>query len=228
MDTNDPFVERLSDYLDDEDLDASERATIEAHLASCASCRTTLAELRQVATRAAALPVDNPPANELWTAIAARLGSGSVLPFAKSRPRRFSFTLPQLVAASLALIVSSGGVVWMIRLGDPKASLPPVRAEVTEAPIANVVDTRYDQAIDDLEKTLEANRSRLDPETVRVLEANLTAIDEAINQARKALRSDPANLYLNSHFAETRNRKLALLRRASALAMAAADRSGGS
>jgi anti-sigma factor RsiW len=228
MDTKDAFVDRLSDYLDAEDLDASERAAIEAHLASCASCRTTLAELRQVAVRAASLPVDNPPANALWTGIAARLGSRSVLPFAKSIPRRFSFTLPQLVAASLALMVSSGGVVWMMRLNDPKASLPPVRAEFEERPTVNVVDASYDQAIDDLEKTLEANRSRLDPETIRVLEANLTAIDEAINQARKALRSDPANLYLNSHFAETRNRKLALLRRASALAMGAGDVSGGS
>jgi anti-sigma factor RsiW len=227
MDTHDPFVDRLSDYLDGEDLDASERAAIDAHLATCASCRTTLAELRQVAARAASLPLDNRPAHDLWTGIEARLGSRSVLPFVKAIPRRFSFTLPQLVAASLALMVSSGGVVWMMRLGDPNASLQPIHAEVEETPAVNLVDSHYDQAIDDLEKTLEANRSRLDPETIRVLEINLAAIDEAINQSRKALRNDPANLYLNSHFAEARNRKLALLRRASALAMAA-DTSGGS
>jgi hypothetical protein len=233
MDTPDAFVDRLSDYLDGEDLDASARAAIEAHLATCASCRTTLAELRLVAARAASLPLDNPPAGHLWKGIEERLGLRSVLPFVKSVPRRFSFTLPQLVAASLALMVSSGGVVWMMRLGDPKAGLLPVGAEapvVEEAPAvtpANFADSHYDQAIDDLEKTLDANRSRLDPETIRVLEANLAAIDDAINQSRKALRNDPASLYLNSHFAEARSRKLALLRRASALAMAG-EASGGS
>ena len=45
------------------------------------------------------------------------------------------------------------------------------------------------------------------------------AIDEAIEQSRKALKADPANLYLNNHFAASRNRKLALLRRATALAL---------
>jgi hypothetical protein len=59
----------------------------------------------------------------------------------------------------------------------------------------------------------------LDPETVRVLEANLMAIDQAIDQCRKALRNDPSNVYLNNHFVESRNRKLALLRRATALTM---------
>ena len=74
---------------------------------------------------------------------------------------------------------------------------------------------------------LEDGRSRLDPETIRILEDNLRTIDQAIEQSRKALRADPANVYLNNHFAASRNRKLALLRRASALAMAQ-DSAGGS
>jgi len=226
MGTHDAFVDRLSDYLDDEELDVSERAAIEAHLATCASCRTTFAELRQVAAMASSLP-DSPPANELWTGVASRLESRSILPFAKAIPRRFSFTLPQLVAAGLALMVLSGGLVWTARVGNSRTSLPPVLADVEEVKPANFADAHYDQAIDDLEKTLEQNRSRLDPETIRVLEINLAAIDTAISQSRKALRDDPANLYLNTHFAEARNRKLALLRRASALAMSA-DGSGGS
>ena len=83
------------------------------------------------------------------------------------------------------------------------------------------------EAVADLEKALETGRSRLDPETVSILEDNLRTIDQAIDQARKALRADPANAYLNNHFAASRNRKLALLRRASALAMSG-DSMGGS
>ena len=50
-----------------------------------------------------------------------------------------------------------------------------------------------------------------------MLEANLEAIDRAIAQCREALLADPANVYLNTYLAETRRRKLELLRRATAL-----------
>jgi len=216
----DAFTDRLSDYLDGEDMSAAERVALEAHLAICASCATTLVELREVASRAGSMP-DAPPAADLWPGVAERLsGATPVIRFDSARQRRFSFTLPQLVAAGLALMVLSGGLMWVARLGDPRTSLPPVVAEIDEtiAP-ANFADSYYDQAVTDLEKTLESGRSQLDPETVRILEENLRAIDQAIDQSRNALRADPANVYLNNHFAESRNRKLALLRRASALAM---------
>jgi tetratricopeptide (TPR) repeat protein len=134
-------------------------------------------------------------------------------------------------------MVLSGGLVSIVQLDDPRASLPPAVAETEPpafdlaAPIsrssAAFADPNYDQAVADLEQILETGRSRLDAETVRILEDNLRAIDQAIDQSRKALRSDPNSVYLNNHFAASRNRKLALLRRASALAMAPAS-SGGS
>ena len=241
MTTEDAFTDRLSDYLDGEDLSARDRAEIDAHLETCSRCQTTLAELREVAARAASLP-DAAPTVDLWAGVAARLTPSAVVPFAHPRHRRFSFTLPQLVAAGLALMVLSGGLVWVMQLDDPRASLPPAVAQVkppavapaefdVAAPIsrssAAFADPNYDQAVADLEQILETGRSRLDAETVRILEDNLLAIDQAIEQSRKALRSDPNSVYLNNHFADSRNRKLALLRRASALTMAQ-DSFGGS
>jgi tetratricopeptide (TPR) repeat protein len=235
-DMGDSFTDRLSEYLDDEEMSAVERASIDAHLATCVSCRTTLAELRAVRAKAVSLS-DLPPASDLWSGIAARLDAPStVRPFVK-RERRFSFTLPQLVAAGLALMIVSGGMVWLMELGGSRTSIPPVIATVQapsndpalstakseEEPVqtqrVNFADAHYDEAIADLEKTLANSRSRLNPETVRILEENLMAIDQAIDQCRKALRNDPSNVYLNNHFVESRNRKLALLRRAAALAM---------
>jgi hypothetical protein len=114
--------------------------------------------------------------------------------------------------------------VWMARSGDPRADFDPISAQVEapaeQAPLvrpANLADEQYDEAIADLERTLEAGRKALDPETIRVIEENLAAIDRAIDQSRRALSDDPANVYLNMHLASTRQRKLALLRRASAL-----------
>jgi tetratricopeptide (TPR) repeat protein len=233
MGTEDSFTDRLSDYLDDE-LSPAERAEVETHLVGCSACRATLAELRTVIARAGSLS-DTPPSADLWPGVEAQIApSRSVLPFASAR-RRFSFTLPQLVAASLAMMVTSGGLVWVLHRSDSRVSAPVAATNATPAPVigdpvttepdearparVSFADAHYDEAIADLEKTLDDGRSRLDPETVRVLEANLMAIDQAIDQCRKALRNDPSNVYLNNHFVESRNRKLALLRRATALTM---------
>jgi tetratricopeptide (TPR) repeat protein len=83
---------------------------------------------------------------------------------------------------------------------------------------AKFADRHYDEAIADLQRVLDAERTQLDPETVRVLEKNLASIDAAIDQCRRALKADPSNIYLNTHLADARQRKLVLLRRAAALA----------
>ncbi len=193
----------------------------------------------------ASLP-DRAPVADLWAGVSQRLTPApAVLPFNRPAHRRFSFTLPQLVAAGLALMLLSGGMVWVARLGDPRTSLPSAVAQVAPdegAPRARQrkkpnrqarclawrlptrTTTRRSRTSRRCSKPI---GSRLDPETVRILEANLQTIDQAIEQSRKALRADPANVYLNNHFAASRNRKIALLRRASALAMTQ-DAAGGS
>jgi Putative zinc-finger len=123
--TTDAWTARLSEYLDDE-LPAFERAACEAHLAACAECRTTLEELRRVVARARSLD-ERPPATDLWSGIAARIGTTpahgvpaaprpepDVVPLAPrraARARHFTLSLPQLAAAGIALAVVSGGAV---------------------------------------------------------------------------------------------------------------------
>jgi tetratricopeptide (TPR) repeat protein len=226
MNDHDLWTDRLSDYADDE-LPAAERAAVDEHLRACNQCRDVLADLRAVADRARAL-TDLPPSQDLWPGIAGEIGHGSTrgsrgLHMLASRTtRRFSFTVPQLVAASLALMVSSGGMVWLARLGGARTDFPAVVAvpeppEPTAVP-ATLADAHYDEAIADLQQALDAGRSKLDAETVRVLELNLIAIDRAIDQCRRALAADPANTYLNDHLVAAKKRKLGLLRRATAMA----------
>jgi tetratricopeptide (TPR) repeat protein len=224
--TTDSFTNRLSEYLDGE-LSPPERAAVDAHLLQCGTCRSTLDDLRAVVTEAALLK-NAPPARELWSGIAARIAPGGrpparVSPFRRAITSRLSFTLPQLAAAGIALMVLSGGLVWMARSGDPRADFQPISAQTEPrsdtrmiAP-ANFADAHYDEAIADLERTLDAGRTTLEPETVRVLEESLRSIDRAIDQCRRALATDPANVYLNTHLADARQRKLALLRRVTAL-----------
>jgi len=217
----DIWTDRLSDYLDGE-LTAAERAALESHLASCGECTATLAELREVVARAAALTA-RPPADDLWPGIEPRLQSGALLPFPAKPSRRFSFTLPQLAAAGIALMVVSGGGVWVLQHGGAATSAPGVVAtDPASLPAPRVVSTalsdpRYDEAIADLEQALDAGRGQLDPTTVKIIQSNLAAIDKAIDDSQRALSEDPANVFLNNHLADARQRKLALLRRATAL-----------
>ena len=234
----DAFTDRLSEYLDDEELDGRERHEIEAHLRSCAACRLVLDDLREVRAQARALP-GVVPAADLWPGIEDRISpsargssrasddaelklrAAGALKFGRPSTRKISFTIPQAIAASLALMLVSGGMVWLLRAGGPQTDGGIVAVERPRAPAitpANFADPQYDRAVADLERTLEVGRGRLDPETIRVLEANLQAIDRAIEQSQQALEADPANMFLNAHLATARQRKLALLRRASALA----------
>jgi len=207
----DLWTDRLSEYLDGE-LESAERLELERHLASCGACATALEDLREVAARAASLPV-RPPASDLWTGIEPRLDpvNGVVTPFQARVTRRVSFTLPQLVAAGLALMVMSGGGVWVLEYGGRRTDMPRVGA-ASDANPAATADPRYDETIAALEHVLAAGRSQLDPGALRVLESNLQATDQAIDQTRRALAADSGNVYLRGHLAEMRQRKLALLR----------------
>jgi hypothetical protein len=79
-------------------------------------------------------------------------------------------------------------------------------------------EAHYDQAVAELERTLEEHRSELDTSTVRVVQQDLIIIDHAIAQARRALEADPASPYLHQHLALQMKLKLDLLRRTAAFA----------
>jgi anti-sigma factor RsiW len=232
---SDMWTERLSDYLDDE-LAPEERAALAAHLEGCAECSATLADLRRVVARARALESAGPAA-DLWPGIARRIGAAPspVRAMPRERFRRLTFSLPQLLAAGIALMVLSGGSVWLLRPGHTAAGGAPIAAGPASAPAPAPASAGagtqvswqrraapgYDAAVAELQQVLDQGRGRLDTATVRVLEQNLKVIDQAIEQARRAVAADSANAYLNSHLAETMRWKLDLLRQAASLVSAA-------
>jgi anti-sigma factor RsiW len=214
---NDLWTNRLSEYIDGE-LDSRARAELEAHLATCGHCYATLAELRQVVARAQAL-ADREPATDLWAGIRAAMtqAPSAGRPAVRPAGRRFSFSVPQLLAASIALALVSGAGVWMSL--KPNAPSPAPAAFPPRPPAGTPVSwtSQTDQAVAELEASLTRNESRLDTATVRVVRQSLAIIDRAITDARVALMRDPGNTYLNLHLANTMRRKVDLLRRINAL-----------
>jgi putative zinc finger protein len=223
---SDQWTERLSEYLDGE-LAPSSRVELEAHLLQCAECEAALADIRRVVGRAGSL-ADREPVRDLWPGIAQAIGATppggtKAVPLASTRrARRWSFSLPQLAAASVALALASGGAAWLLH---PAASRPAQPQARSPAVIHVGVEPRaargYDAAVADLERVLAQGRGRLDTTTVKVIERNLATIDSAIAEAERAVESDSANVYLNSHLAATMRRKLELLRQAAAIISAA-------
>lgn len=221
------WTDRLSEYLDG-DLPAEERAEAEAHLASCPRCASVLEELEEVVRRAESLE-SGPPPRDLWPEIEEEIRQeDSVIelgprrrarsPSARPDPRRVRLTVPQLAVAALALVLVSGGGAWLLRggletpgedaVGAPaSAAVPAVRGGTGE-----IAD--YAGEIRELQRVLSRHRSRLGPNTVRVLERNLAVIDRAIQESREALEVDPGNRYLMEHLEGTLRRKVEFLREA--------------
>src|SRR5260370_9921142 len=163
---NDRWTDRLSEYVDGE-LGVADARALEAHLASCGDCRATLEALRRVVARARALD-DRAPEADLWPEVATRIGlspmaqRGAARVAAPSR-RRLSFTVPQLLAASIALVLVSSSAAWVL-LRRP--ALPPATAATEATPRMTNVATyetspRYPPAAPRLHAPTAPRRSHL-------------------------------------------------------------------
>jgi negative regulator of sigma E activity len=234
---HDPWLDRLSEYIDGE-LAQDDVGALERHLGECDTCAATLTELRSVVEQAHALE-DAPPEHDLWSGIADEIGArrttagADVVPLRwqtaarlRAKPgafgwRRLSFTVPELAAAALVLVSASAGVVlWLA--GDGRASetmMGEIAHTATDAGApgrlvtTTPADERYDADIARLGRALEDAREQLDPATVDVIERSLESIDQAIADARTALAADPGNPFLTRHLDNTMRTKLDVLRR---------------
>ena len=178
---------------------------------------------------------DELPQRDLWPGVANRLATPVSPKLRRSEGgRTFTFTMSQLAIAASFLIAVVAGVTWLavnrtaVTVGGPAQEVIQASGEPAGVPSgqivpANFADAQFNAAVSDLERILREERGRLDPRTVMILERNLKAIDDAINEARMALESDPANPFLNSHLADARRRKLDLLRHATELASTGGD-----
>ena len=115
----DQWTDRLSEYMDGE-LPPAEREALAAHVLECAECGRTLQELRQVVARAGQV-LDREPERDLWSGIAARISAEDVAPatvLSTSFKRRISFSIPQLAAASVVLMLLSAGTMYLLLDGE--------------------------------------------------------------------------------------------------------------
>ena len=229
--------ERLSDYLDGS-LATDEAERVGAHLDACSDCAALLHDLQRIVAASRALGPMDPP-RDLWPGIASAMGSGrgsggptsgvdrAVTPLydradrswqdRSSRPWPWS-SRTMLAAAAVILVSVSASLAWWGRgvvtspPDNASAALPPPSAvrSVGLPPGASVPESLATE-LQELESTVAAARSRLDPGTVEVLERNLLLIERAIEDSYQALALDPENDFVREHLQRTYQRKRDIL-----------------
>ena len=191
---------KLNEYVDGT-LATRDRASVEAHLAGCAGCRAAVAELRRLVAEARQLPATITPPRDLWPVIGRRIVQRATWNVQRVWWRR-------ALAAAAVLAIALG----MYRL------LPPFAAHYRPGQGWAAVQADFDRSTDELSRILAAERQRLRPETVALLERNLTVIDAALAECRAALAHDSANGELRRLFTAASRQKVELLRWAARVA----------
>jgi len=202
------YEDRLGDYVDGT-LDAPSRASVEAHLDACVRCRAVVSDFAAIHAMSRALePLA--PGPQVWQRIAAST-SGSrgrswwpAAPFAGWQP---------VLASAMAVMLAAG--LWWIgaRLSDAAGSVDRTASVATERFDAGQqdVEAQYTMAIARLEQIATAERSALDQDTAYVLDAGLTVIDEAIDESRAALETQPDSELAQEILFEALQRKVGVL-----------------
>lgn len=211
--------DQLYDYVDGV-LGSDACARLERHLESCQHCTATLAEMRSLLTRAAALPRSIEPERDLWQRIVQRIASDEAVVRtsfgAPDSPQRILHT-GWLAAAAAALAVAALAVGLLVTepgtatLGGGSHALTVSPGTVLLAEYRGAA-SRYDGAVKELIEVFDARRSELSPETVATVEENLSIIDKAIIEARAALEKDASDPLAGRMYASMYQRKLDLLR----------------
>lgn len=228
----DAYAEAIGDLIDDT-IDPSTRQALEAHLVSCPACRLLVADLQHIRETAGTLERHGPPA-AAWDGIETRLsaeGAGA---------RRSRLAHPAWLAFAAALVLGIGLSVWWLG-GVERRSQTRVAARTTpvgdsgadsaagNARSADLVESiehelrmaeaHYTKAIAGLEQAAKAQQGVLDPATAATLRENLAVLDNAIADARGALRGEPDSRLAQESLFEALRRKVALLQDTVALGL---------
>jgi anti-sigma factor RsiW len=230
-----PNQTTINDYVD-ELLDPRERAEVDEHLGGCVECRQLVADLREIRAAAAGLKdeVREAPVRA-WTRLerAIRLEPGlrstqsaPSSPYESSLRTRRSASWGAWLALAAAVILAT--VVGLSLRPGRQSGMPstpgnagatasgtsiaasPETAQAVEAEL-RAAEEHYTKAITGLEHITKTEQNALDPGTAATLQKNLAVIDQAINESRAALRTQPASEPAQESLVENFKAKIGLL-----------------
>ena len=208
------------------------KAELQTHLDQCDDCRALADDMRKIREAAGAL--DRPiPSNRVWRDIAAQLHKEGRVTAAPPRTRHMA-----LLALAAALVLAIGGSLYVLfpmrgtaptavtegpgpggpatpgtggaseAAGGNAAPTPTVQSIADDLKIA---EQHYQSAINKLELVTKANDGTIDPQTASVIQNNIKVIENAIQDSREALKSDPQNRVAQESLFDALRQKVTLL-----------------
>jgi anti-sigma factor RsiW len=201
----------LSEYVD-RTLGRDERAQVARHLEACEACRQLVDDLREITRAAAALDPIVPPAR-LWGRIEKEIRGDRARAANPGRGNGFavSASWTWLAAAAVLVIAVFIGVRFAPPIApDAGSATDAAAAEAIEAEL-EAAEAHYQKAISGLERIASAENTPFDADTAATLQKNLAVINQAIDESRAAVRSEPASQQAQHSLIESFKTKLALL-----------------
>ena len=138
-----------------------------------------------------------------------------------SRSAGWRTWLPWLAAAAALVLATVVGLRYApgrsqvaapaSQAGDGAAQASAVDAAQSVENELRQAEAHYENAIKGLEQIANAEQNALDPRTAATLQKNLAVIDQAINESRAAIRSQPASEPAQQSLIENFKTKIALL-----------------
>lgn len=193
------------------------RAELEAHLETCEACRALKADIEHIRDSARALG-ERPVPDRVWLQIAGRLRQEGRVRDLPAHQRRGPRMLVVMSAAAAVLILAIGGLITLLPRQQPAATPSAPVAAAPDARSFELVQGEVDQAqkqmetaIAHMEQITKANQQALDSKTAATLEKNLGIIDQAIEESRSAVKSEPASVAARGRLFDTLKQKVSLL-----------------
>jgi len=201
----------LSEYVD-RTLGRDEHAPVARHLETCEACRRLVDDLREITRAAAALDPIVPPAR-LWGRIEKEIRGDRARATNPRRGRGFAVSPSWTWLAAAAVLVIA--VFIGVRFAPPMApdagsAADAAAAEAIEAELT-AAEAHYQKAISGLERIASSENTGFDADTAATLQKNLGVINQAIDESRAAVRSEPASQQAQHSLIENFKTKLALL-----------------
>lgn len=216
-------------------LDREASGALDAHLATCADCRAHLEDALRLQAELRLIGAEG-PASRTWDRIALRLAADPEFERAASRALAASSTPRRdwrwvALAATLLLVVGAS-LFGLRRSLGPATMAPPAsdvagRAAPAQAGGDDLVSAiegeldlaakHYENAIAGLEKVASESDTPIDPMVMATVRSNLEIIDQAIDDSRQALRTDPSSQIAQESLFDAFRRKVALLQDTMAL-----------
>jgi hypothetical protein len=215
----DAFRDAIAEKVDGE-LSPSRSVALNRHLEGCASCAALLADLQRITAVAPSLKILDPPSSIRPQIATARAAATAERRQVVRRYRRLALAASVVAALGIGAWqmrgvfpglespIETSGAPDNVGTGAPGGGDDLVQSIEEELRLAA---EHYERAIAGLERAAGADQQSLDPAIAATLQKNLGVIDQAIDESRAALRSQPTSQPARESLFEAFKNKVVLL-----------------